>query len=90
MRNSLLSIICLIGFFVTSCTDDVNDNINNADIQSEKLILTPEEYVSIAYDNPTELSENDIRDIMNDFRNIILLIMMRYLNKIQPALSTLL
>ena len=70
MRNSLLSIICLIGFFVTSCTDDVNDNINNADIQSEKLILTPEEYVSIAYDNPTELSENDIRDIMNDFRYI--------------------
>lgn len=65
-----MAINCLMGLFVVSCTDVVEDNICNTDIQTEKLILTPEEYVSIAYDDPKELSENDIKDIMNDFRYI--------------------
>ena len=41
-----------------------------ANVQTRKLILTPEEYVSIAYDNPQELSEKDIIEVINDFQSI--------------------
>ncbi|WP_370862201.1 C10 family peptidase [Parabacteroides faecis] len=70
MKNRLLLLFSLIGFFIISCTDDVNDNISGVDIKSEKIVLSPEEYVSVTFDNPKELSENEICNIMNDFRYI--------------------
>lgn len=36
-----------------------------------KIVLTPEEFVSIAYDNPKELTEEEISNVISNFRNNI-------------------
>lgn len=60
----------LLTLFLSACTDTYEKDIADCNVQSHKLILTPEEYVSIAYDNPQELPEKDIIEIINDFQSI--------------------
>lgn len=56
MRKIVLLQLILIASVLISCTDEQdNTEINNS--QSDQLVLTSDEYASIAYDNPQELSE---------------------------------
>ena len=55
IRTALVLTIC--AFVFSACTDTYEKDIATSNVQTRKLILTPEEYVSIAYDNPQELSE---------------------------------
>lgn len=69
MRKIVLLQLILIASVLISCTDEQdNTEINNS--QSDQLVLTADEYASIAYDNPKELSENEIINIINDFQCI--------------------
>lgn len=64
-----LSIILLATLFVASCSKATIDA--PASTEPEKVILSPDEIISIAYDNPVELSETQIMDIVNDFYQAI-------------------
>ncbi len=68
IRTALVLTIC--AFVFSACTDTYEKDIATSNVQTRKLILTPEEYVSIAYDNPQELSEKDIIEVINDFQSI--------------------
>lgn len=70
MNKKTFYISILLTLFLSACTDTYEKDIANSNVQTRKLILTPEEYVSIAYDNPQELSENEIIEIINDFQSI--------------------
>ena len=71
MKKNLHTLIISIGllFIIVSCTDTYN-NFEKYETNSTKLVLTPEEFVSIAYDDPKELSEKEITEIIIDFQNI--------------------
>lgn len=72
LKNKYLIFILIIPFFLSSCTDtNIVSNFNDGGIESNKIILTPEEFVSIAYDDPKELTEEEISNIVLDFRNNI-------------------
>lgn len=69
MRKIVLLQLILIASVLISCTDELdNAEINNS--QSDQLVLTSDEYASIAYDNPQELSENEIANVIYDFKHI--------------------
>lgn len=64
--------IIILSFFILlclSCTD--RDIIDNEGVKNNQIVLTPEEYVSIAYDNPKELSEEEIANTIFEFQNNI-------------------
>lgn len=64
--------IIIVPFLLLSCTDiDVISNKNEKGIENNKIILTPEEYSSIAYDAPKELTEEEISDVVLNFRENI-------------------
>lgn len=68
-KRKMFILLTLFAFFSSACIDTYDDAAsNNAPIS--KLILTPEEYASIAYDVPKELTENEIIDIINDFQSL--------------------
>lgn len=54
-------------FLFVSCNNiesDINDSNEN---QLNKTQLTPDEYISIAFDNPQELTEDEIKAIVKEF-----------------------
>jgi len=55
----------IIPVLFLSCTDY---NIVN---ELKDIVLTPEEFVSIAYDNPRELTPEEISDAVVNFQNNI-------------------
>lgn len=69
MKGRIFPLILLVAFIIASCTDSTYDDTGR-NIKSNKVVLTPEEYTSIAYDNPRELSEKEIIDIVYDFQHI--------------------
>lgn len=69
MKKIVLSQLILIASALISCTDKLeNTEVNNS--QTSQLVLTSDEYASIAYDNPKELPENEIINIIYDFKRI--------------------
>lgn len=71
MKNKIYKSIIFIGLLcIISCTDTIDNDISKSDIKTNKLVLTPEEYVSIAYDDPQELSETEIAEVVADFQSI--------------------
>lgn len=71
-KNKYLTFILIAPFILLSCTDaDIDNGINNKRIENNKIVLTPEENVSIAYDNPKELAEEEIRNVVFNFQNNI-------------------
>lgn len=72
LKNKYLTFILIVPFLLLSCTDaGIVSDINNARIENNKIVLTPEEFVSIAYDNPKELTEEEIGNVVADFQNTI-------------------
>ena len=56
-------------FSIFSCTNvDVIDSSILRDAENDKIVLTAEEFVSIAYDDPKELSQKDIINVISDFQ----------------------
>lgn len=51
---------------ITSCQNDIIEN-NIATRESEKILLSEDEAMSIANDNPKNLSEEDVLSIVNSF-----------------------
>lgn len=71
-KNKYLIFILIAPYLLLSCTDaDIDSGINNKRIEDNKIVLTPEEFVSIAYDNPKELTEEEIGNVVADFQNTI-------------------
>ena len=59
MKKVILSQLILITSILISCTDKLeNTEVNNN--PTNQVVLTSNEYASIAYDNPKELSEDEI------------------------------
>lgn len=72
LKNKYFLYILITSFLILSCTDtDIVSSTNDRATKNDKIILTPEEFVSIAYDNPDELSEEEIGNLISDFRNKI-------------------
>ncbi len=72
LKNKYFLCTLITSFLILSCTDtDIVSNTNDRATKNDKIILTPEEFVSIAYDNPDELSEEEIGNLISDFRNNI-------------------
>lgn len=68
MKKEMLFFVFLIAFLTVSCSDDNIENSLGEDVN--KIVLSPEEYTSIAYDNPKELSEKEIVDLIGDFQDV--------------------
>lgn len=67
MRKYILPLF-LTAFLAVSCKDYI-DEVNYIP-EKDKLVLTDQEYTSIAYDNPKEISEEDILNLIKDFQII--------------------
>ncbi|MCR2007288.1 C10 family peptidase [Bacteroides acidifaciens] len=66
VKTALLS--CLTIYFLVACQDTDCNFISNENRQQSKLIiLSQDEYKSIANDNPSELTSNEIAHLINDF-----------------------
>lgn len=70
MKKIILSqLILIIASALISCTDKLeNTEVNNN--PTSQVVLTSDEYASIAYDNPKELSEEEITNVIYDFKHI--------------------
>lgn len=68
MKYNLFSLMICAAFIIASCTDGYEEGPGTN--KDEKFVLTPEEYASIVYDNPKEVSEEGVIDIVNDFQHI--------------------
>lgn len=64
-RNIIL--FSLITVFFISCADKFSEEMSQVS-QGDELVLTDDEYTSIAYDNPKELTESEIINIIAEFR----------------------
>lgn len=72
LKNKYLTFILIVPFLLLSCTDaDIVSNFNNKGIENYKIVLTPEEFVSIAYDNPKELTEEEVSNVVSEFQSKI-------------------
>ena len=63
-------LICafVIPFLLLSCTDsNFTEGVYDGQTENSKIILTPNEFVSIAYDNPQELNTEEITNIVLNF-----------------------
>ena len=71
-KNKYFLYTLIASFLLLSCTDtNVISNFNEKNTESDKIILTPEEFTSIAYDAPQELSDEEITNVISDFKNNI-------------------
>lgn len=71
-KNKYFLCTLIASFLLLSCTDtDVIGNFNDKNTENDKIILTPEEFISIAYDTPKEISDEEITNIISDFKNNI-------------------
>ena len=71
-KNKYLGFIVIALLFLTSCSDTgIISNFDEKGQENSKVVLTPEEFVSIAYDNPKELNDEEISYIISDFRQKI-------------------
>lgn len=71
-KNKYIKYIIIVPIIILSCTDeDIISNINERVIERNEIVLTPEEFISIAYDNPQELTKEDISDIVFNFQKNI-------------------
>lgn len=70
MKKRIYPFVIFFVFIGMSCVDKYDVDKMNASAESNKIVLTSEEYVSIAYDHPKELSEKDILNIVYDFQSI--------------------
>lgn len=72
LKNKCLIFILTVPFLLSSCTDtDIVSNFIDGGTEYNKIVLTPEEFVSIAYDDPKELTEEEINNVVLDFRENI-------------------
>lgn len=68
MKAKLFSLIICVAFIMGSCTDGYKEGTEPD--KDKEFALTPEEYASIAYDNPKEISEGEVISIVEDFQRI--------------------
>lgn len=72
LRKKYLIYILLAPFLFLSCTDsNIANEFNDRKSENDKIVLTPEEFVSIAYDDPQELNQEEINKIVLNFRDNI-------------------
>lgn len=69
-----------------SCVNAYHD-VDENELKLDKLVLTPEEYVSIAYDSPKELSEKEIIEIIHDFQSVNIAFNKEVLTKTSKCLN---
>ena len=68
LNNKYLIYLLIISLFLSSCTDsNIANKFDNRKIENDQIILTPEEFASIAYDNPQELTLEEISNIIANF-----------------------
>ena len=68
MKIMNLSSLALSLLFVVACIKDNKENVEE-DVLSlnTKISLSTAEWMSIAYDNPKEISEEDIKTLLDNF-----------------------
>lgn len=72
LNNKYLIYLLIISLFLSSCTDsNIANKFDDRKIENDQIILTPEEFASIAYDNPQELTLEEISNIIANFQNNI-------------------
>lgn len=58
-------------FFVlsllASCNDEEGLDLHNKPIESNSIVLSPDEYISIAYDNPRVITPDEAKQLALDF-----------------------
>ena len=58
-------------FFVlsllASCNDEEGLDLHNKPIESNSIVLSPDEYISIAYDNPRVITPDEAKQLVLDF-----------------------
>lgn len=62
MKVKIFIICCMCAFI--SC-----DNSNEVTHTVDKVELTQEEYASIAYDDPKEITDSEVLELVNNFSN---------------------
>lgn len=68
MKKINSSILALSFLLITACTKDSSENAEGTELlPTPKITLSAEEWISIAYDNPKEISEEDIKTILDNF-----------------------
>ncbi|MEG2365719.1 MAG: hypothetical protein RSB29_03070 [Alistipes sp.] len=69
MRKITVPFLIFSLIFITACTKDSNENAegNSEPFSNAKITLSTGEWMSIAYDNAKEISEGDIRIILDNF-----------------------
>lgn len=63
-NNRILPIICAVAFL--GCVEHPNGNNANEEYYP-KIVLTPEEFASVAYDNPEELTDSEVSELVKGF-----------------------
>lgn len=72
LNNRYLIYLFIISFLFSSCTDsNIANKFDNEKAENDQIVLTPEEFASIAYDNPQELTIEEISNIVANFQNNI-------------------
>ena len=72
LNNKYLIYLFIISFLFSSCTDsNIANKFDDGKAENDQIVLTPEEFASIAYDNPQELTLEEISNIVANFQNNI-------------------
>ena len=72
IKNKYNTSIFIASLFLLSCADtDIVSNLDEGVIESSKIVLTSEEFVSIAYDSPRELTLEEISNVVLNFQHNI-------------------
>lgn len=66
-RINLIAVICIVMQVLSSCTDDYNDILPSS--STESIVLSPDEYISIANDNPSTITVQEAIKMVQDFSN---------------------
>lgn len=70
MKKEIIGLILLISTFLSSCNQEYSDE-NDSKLKSYKKVeLSMEEYISIAYEMPREIDNDEIESIINSFISI--------------------
>lgn len=71
LKNIYYEIKVLFLFFVlsllASCNDEEGLDLHNKPIESNSIVLSPDEYISIAYDNPRVITPDEAKQLVLDF-----------------------
>lgn len=71
LKNIYYEIKVLFLFFVlsllASCNDEEGLDLHNKPIESNSIVLSPDEYISIAYDNPRVITPDEAKQLALDF-----------------------